>query len=73
MASSKQETTMSIQLTVGKVYAVRHSSGTIRAQFLSEILRRSYHRANTHYAFKNLGTGRTIELKSKAKIIKEVS
>lgn len=60
----------------GKVYIVKHSSGRIRARFIDVREIKGYYAAShkrTHYTFQNLSTGRDIELKSRAKILKEVT
>lgn len=61
---------MSIELTPGAVYNVRHSSGRIKARFLGETPPARW-RTRTHYRFLNLNTGREIILKSKQKIINQ--
>ena len=57
-------------LVVGKIYTVKHSSGIIKAEFLRTST--SQFRKSTHFIFKNLASGREIELKSKQKIRAEV-
>ncbi|MDE1971443.1 MAG: hypothetical protein KGI50_07760 [Patescibacteria group bacterium] len=66
---------------IGKTYIVKHSSGMIRAKFIREAVYNPHFNSNrlfdrrstTHYIFENLESGRTIEIKSRVKIRREVS
>jgi hypothetical protein len=62
-----------MKLERGKVYIVKHSSGMIRARFSHEVERGGYggSRIRRHFVFENLGTGRSIELKSLVKVKRE--
>lgn len=61
----------------GKIYLLNHSSGHIRAKFLRESKREGFksfsQRAYTHYVFENLASGREIVIKSRVKILAELS
>ena len=69
-----------MELVVNKVYVVKHSSGFINAQYLGPVqrggsqLRNGFltRRIRNHFMFRNLKTGRDIEIKSLVKIKREV-
>lgn len=69
----------SMELTVGKVYLVRHSSGMINWKFQEEKKFEGFNyvgtvrRSRTRYYGGNLKTGREVVLKSKDKICKEIN
>jgi len=71
---------------VGKRYVIHHSSGNRVMVFIGEKKRETVkiysrifpdcpplvHRGYTHYIFRNVSTGREVEIKSRLKIRREV-
>lgn len=54
------------------VYLIKHTSGNIRCRFVREYTRYTGKRELTYYLFRNLQTGRDINLKSRTKILQEI-
>lgn len=63
------------EVQVGRYYLCNHSSGKVPVKILAEKepVNRKYHKARTHWRAINLKTGREIEIKSAAKLIREIT
>jgi hypothetical protein len=64
-------------VVVGRVYLMNHTSGKIQVRIKAELGRNGGRIDNpirlTHWAAENLATGRRIEIKSAARLIREVT
>ena len=60
---------------IGSVYLCNHTSGKVPVKILAEKepVNRKYHKARTHWRAINLKTGREIEIKSAAKLLREIT
>jgi hypothetical protein len=71
------ENVLKKDVAIGRAYLMNHTSGKIQVRIIGELARNRGRIDNpirvTHWAAENLATGRRIEIKSAARLIREVT